>query len=562
MATYPNTPALPAGTRADDVVGGEWNTLVDNVNAIGADLVDGRGDGQAFPGTDHTSGQATDIDDILQAIKHMIADMTGETNWYDAPAATITALNTDVDGFPDELKNLTTAEIQQLENIGATTISIGQWGYVGGANQALKTSDSPTFGGLTLTGNITMPDGGTLGQAAGPLLTFDDTNNYLEITGCKTGFGTSDPDDLVHVYGGSAGAVSAAAEARVVIEDDSTPIALQFLAPAGSIEVIYFGDEDDVDIGGISYSHGTENMKFVTNNTLRMTIGDNGVGIGDSTPSTGSLVVAAGATIGTDSTNNLIDDASNGSGSTTLYIGNKAITATFTGCHYYQLGDPDLQAGESVMLKDGRLYRTTIRQDKRAIGIFWGITNWEDSFGNKFLSGSKTEQVVEVELADAMEEVDELEEYPSGTKTIYKLLNGEAIPEDIPTKGRRTTGKKVKRLKPGHEFDQSTGKVFREEVILKDGIRVSDGQPAQALDFAYSVATMGDSYEGHSERPLTGAWVTVQAGVIANGDFLCSSDKAGYLEKQPDDTIHNYTVGIARQSVAADTKTSYIFLLQ
>jgi len=34
--------------------------------------------------------------------------------------------------FPDELKNLTTAEIQQLENIGATTISGAQWGWLGG----------------------------------------------------------------------------------------------------------------------------------------------------------------------------------------------------------------------------------------------------------------------------------------------------------------------------------------------------------------------------------------------------------------------------------------------
>lgn len=36
--------------------------------------------------------------------------------------------------FPDELKNLTTAEIQQLENIGSATISAAQWGYLGDAN--------------------------------------------------------------------------------------------------------------------------------------------------------------------------------------------------------------------------------------------------------------------------------------------------------------------------------------------------------------------------------------------------------------------------------------------
>ena len=59
-------------------------------------------------------------------------------------------INTDVSGFPSGLKNLTNAEISQLEAIGAITISSAQWGYVGGANQATKKSDSPTFEGLTL----------------------------------------------------------------------------------------------------------------------------------------------------------------------------------------------------------------------------------------------------------------------------------------------------------------------------------------------------------------------------------------------------------------------------
>jgi hypothetical protein len=38
-----------------------------------------------------------------------------------------------------------------------------------------------------------MTDGKTIGQAAGPLLTFDDTNNYLEVTGCAVGIGTATP---------------------------------------------------------------------------------------------------------------------------------------------------------------------------------------------------------------------------------------------------------------------------------------------------------------------------------------------------------------------------------
>lgn len=43
----------------------------------------------------------------------------------------VAALKTDVDGFHDDLKNLTATEIEELARIGATTISIAQWGYLG-----------------------------------------------------------------------------------------------------------------------------------------------------------------------------------------------------------------------------------------------------------------------------------------------------------------------------------------------------------------------------------------------------------------------------------------------
>lgn len=63
----------------------------------------------------------------------------------------VSALKTDVDGFPDSLKNLEATEIAELENIGPTPISAGQWGYLGGLDQALATTDSPTFANLTAT---------------------------------------------------------------------------------------------------------------------------------------------------------------------------------------------------------------------------------------------------------------------------------------------------------------------------------------------------------------------------------------------------------------------------
>lgn len=89
MAIYPANPNLAQGTSDTPANPTSWNTLIDNINAIGDDLVDGRGDGQTFPGTPHTAGQATDIDGILQAIKHMLSDIGGEVNWYDDPGANL-----------------------------------------------------------------------------------------------------------------------------------------------------------------------------------------------------------------------------------------------------------------------------------------------------------------------------------------------------------------------------------------------------------------------------------------------------------------------------------------
>lgn len=52
------------------------------------------------------------------------------------------------------LSALTSAEVDQLENIGSTTISSAQWGYLGASDQGIATTDSPTFDSLTLSGDI------------------------------------------------------------------------------------------------------------------------------------------------------------------------------------------------------------------------------------------------------------------------------------------------------------------------------------------------------------------------------------------------------------------------
>lgn len=51
--------------------------------------------------------------------------------------------------------DLTSGEVTQLANINAVTISNAQWGYLGALNQALATTDGPTFDGGTFTDVVT-----------------------------------------------------------------------------------------------------------------------------------------------------------------------------------------------------------------------------------------------------------------------------------------------------------------------------------------------------------------------------------------------------------------------
>ena len=66
----------------------------------------------------------------------------GADKTLDVSAGTLTTAN--------GIESLTTAEVDQLENIGTTTISAGQWGYLGGMNQDVITTSDVVFNSLSL----------------------------------------------------------------------------------------------------------------------------------------------------------------------------------------------------------------------------------------------------------------------------------------------------------------------------------------------------------------------------------------------------------------------------
>lgn len=65
-----------------------------------------------------------------------------------------------------EISNLTAAEGAQLENIDSVTISNTQWGYLGGQDQSVASSDSPTFNNLRVSGDLTVEGSRTELQVA------------------------------------------------------------------------------------------------------------------------------------------------------------------------------------------------------------------------------------------------------------------------------------------------------------------------------------------------------------------------------------------------------------
>jgi hypothetical protein len=146
---------------------------------------------------------------------------------------------------------------------------------------------SSTAGAITGVASMVVADGATIGQASGPLLTFDDTNNFLEITGCKVGFGTDSPGSLVDLLSSVAGAPT---EQRIRHSDntDTGSHSLLYLLTAGAsggdpfikYEVAGVGqwvtgldnsDSDKFKIGwGATLGAGTTAMTLATNGGVLM----------------------------------------------------------------------------------------------------------------------------------------------------------------------------------------------------------------------------------------------------------------------------------------------------
>jgi hypothetical protein len=108
---------------------------------------------------------------------------------------------------------------------------------------------------------------------------------YVDDAG-QVGIGTTSPQRLVHIYGGSAGSVAYTSGAEVVIENDGNT-RLQMVSPNDKIPGIEFGDTEASGAGYVLYSHAQDKLRLGASGSDRMVVDGNGnVGIGTSSPGT------------------------------------------------------------------------------------------------------------------------------------------------------------------------------------------------------------------------------------------------------------------------------------
>ena len=293
-----------------------WETTTTVRTSIGL----GTGDSPQFTGIE--LGHASDT--TLTRVSAGIIAIQGTTVMMagDAPSSHTIASHSDTTGTGAELDTLTGggetalhshaggADSEKVKvDVGATADYIGaansdgvlrtgtSLSYVDGGNfvtintvQDIRTSATPTLAGLIIA------DGGTIGQSAGPLMTFDDTNNLLNVTGGKLSVG----DSLTTIRSERAfNQVSTDAVMRVWRFTNSTTA-----APA--VEMIW-GNNDTVDGDGNFYwdffVHGTDggfkirDRSFGQGNAMRFII-DSAGGIHTPDMKTGTTQANAGAATG------------------------------------------------------------------------------------------------------------------------------------------------------------------------------------------------------------------------------------------------------------------------
>lgn len=131
---------------------------------------------------------------------------------------------------------------------------------------------------------------------------FNDNQLFVSASLARVGIGTTAPERKLHIFNGSAGTVTANANAPLVVEDNINTY-INVLAPSANERGILFGDELNAQDGGIIYNGASNSLQFRTNgNATRMSLSSTGnlsvsgnIDIAGTTVSFGSVETLADA---------------------------------------------------------------------------------------------------------------------------------------------------------------------------------------------------------------------------------------------------------------------------
>ena len=205
------------------------------------------------------------------------------------------------------------SELTDSGTLTATTVDVNG-GNIDGTAIGVSSQSSGAFTTLSSTGITTIGNNSAT-------VAIDSSDWNITATGDTTGLGAVTADGTITFS--SLG--SSSVEDTIVVLNGSNQLEQREYS-------------DFLSDNGVIDGSGTANYvsKFTDGNTLADSViyeTGGSLGIGTTAPSdtlhvVGNIYTTTGAHIGADADDNLIDDATNGSGSTTLYIGNESILAS------------------------------------------------------------------------------------------------------------------------------------------------------------------------------------------------------------------------------------------
>jgi len=334
-------------------------------------------------------------------------------------------------------------------------------------------------------------------NATGSDVTLASSVMTLDRTG-SLGLNTTSPSARFHVQESAVSSANYDGNAQIIIERTGATAALQIVTDSSNIGYVLFGDDVNSAAGRVGYDHSSNQLTFWSNALLRASFGTGG-GLNISTTNTNLL--------------NLDGNRNSSIGNSLSQIINAASISggTVTGMRINFTGSGTVNSGDSWILftKGGSIVGNI--HSEVVYGTFTGshMTQTEESdVDGYWIAGmivvSSGEVIGTPQMGSAWVEV-KLSSTSKDTK-VYGVFTETSATES------------------GEDDEYACWDSFDVE------------------RYALNVNALGEGLVA----------VTDTQGDIENGEYICSSGRRGFGERQEDDLMHSYTVAKATEDVDWD----------